>query len=278
MKNILTVDVEDWQQSTLDHTLPITDRVCRSTETLLNIFAKRKIKGTFFILGIVAEKFPELVTSICKEGHEIASHGYSHRLIFTQTKDEFRLDIKRSMEILSGITGERIFGYRAPDFSITRRSSWALDILLEEGIKFDSSIFPIRHPRYGIPNSLNVPYIIRSNGVNQLVEMPLSSFNIGKFHLPFAGGGYMRLYPYKITRYLIKKLNKQGRPIVTYFHPYEIDLNEFQNINFKIPVKLKVTQGLNRGKMKERIEALLKDFEFIPVNVYLQSHKPVEII
>lgn len=276
MLNVLTVDIEDWQQSTLDNNLPISPKVYKNAHRFLDILKKRKVKATLFFQGMVAEKYPELVERAVKEGHEIATHGYAHKVIFKQDKEEFENDLKKSIDILEDIAQIKIRGYRAPDYSVTKDSLWALNILSKNGIQYDSSIFPIKNPRYGIPDFHRFPICIENDGGNPLWEIPLSTLNYFGFNIPFAGGGYFRLYPYELTRWGIKQLNKQGQPTILYFHPYELDTNEFQEIKERIPWRLRLTQGLNRKKTEKKLEKLFDDFEFCTiseyVNKYLEPH------
>ena len=228
--NAMTIDVEDYfHVSVFDGVLPrsqwdsMESRVCRNTERLLDIFSEYEVRGTFFVLGWVAERFPDLVRRIASRGHEIASHGYEHRLIYDQTPAAFRDDVRRAKSLLEDACGRPVYGYRAPSYSITPRSLWALDVLLEEGYQYDTSIFPIRHDRYGIPVSEREPYLIeRSSGT--LLEVPGSTTTIGPLNLPVAGGGYFRILPYWWTRWGISRVNRlERRAAVFYLHPWEID-------------------------------------------------------
>jgi polysaccharide deacetylase family protein (PEP-CTERM system associated) len=228
--NGMSIDVEDYfHVSVFDGIVPrsqwasMESRVCRNTDRLLAIFAEYGVRSTFFVLGWVAERHPELVRRIADAGHEIASHGYAHRLIYDQTRSAFRDDVRRAKTLLEDAGGRKVVGYRAPSYSITPKSLWALDILLEEGYQYDSSIFPIRHDRYGIPVSGRKPYFIeRSRGT--LVEVPGSTTKVGPLNLPVAGGGYFRILPYWWTRWGIARVNeREGRPAIFYLHPWEID-------------------------------------------------------
>ena len=230
MVNAMSIDVEDYfHVSVFDGIVPrsqwasMESRVCRNTDRLLAIFAEYGVRSTFFVLGWVAERHPELVRRIADAGHEIASHGYAHRLIYDQTRSAFRDDVRRAKTLLEDAGGRKVVGYRAPSYSITPKSLWALDVLLEEGYQYDSSIFPIRHDRYGIPVSGRKPYFIeRPRGT--LVEVPGSTTKVGPLNLPVAGGGYFRILPYWWTRWGIARVNeREGRPAIFYLHPWEID-------------------------------------------------------
>ena len=226
----MTIDVEDYfHVSVFDGVLPrsswdsMESRVVANTERLLDLFDEHAVRGTFFVLGWVAERHPDLVRAIAGRGHEIASHGYAHRLVYDQTPAAFRADVRRAKQLLEDASGRPVVGYRAPSYSITARSLWALDVLLEEGYQYDSSIFPIRHDRYGIPLSGRQPYAIERNG-GTLVEVPGSTTHLGPLNLPVAGGGYFRILPYWWTRWGISRVNNsERRPAVFYLHPWEID-------------------------------------------------------
>ena len=228
--NAMSIDVEDYfHVSVFDGVVPrsswdrMESRVCANTERLLDLFDEFKVRSTFFVLGWVGERHPDLVKSIARRGHEVASHGYAHRLIYDQTPTTFREDVRRAKRILEDASGRRVAGYRAPSYSITPRSLWALDVLVEEGYQYDSSIFPIRHDRYGIPISGRRPYQIERN-VGTLTEVPGSTTRVGPMNLPVAGGGYFRLLPYWWTRWGIGRVNRlEGRAAVFYLHPWEID-------------------------------------------------------
>jgi polysaccharide deacetylase family protein (PEP-CTERM system associated) len=228
--NAMSVDVEDYfHVSVFDGIVPrsgwegMESRVVANTTRLLDLFDEFGIRSTFFILGWVAERQPDLVRTISHRGHEIASHGYAHRLVYDQTPAAFRADVRRAKQLLEDSSGRRVAGYRAPSYSITPRSLWALDVLLEEGYEYDSSIFPIRHDRYGIPVSDRQPYTIE-RPAGRLIEVPGSTTRVGLLNVPVAGGGYFRILPYWWTRWGIERVNRlEGRPVVFYLHPWEID-------------------------------------------------------
>lgn len=228
--NAMTIDVEDYfHVSVFDGTFPrhqwaqFESRVCANTDRLLGIFDETQVRATFFVLGWVADRFPELVRRIAESGHEIASHGYAHRLVYDQTPTAFRDDVRRAKRLLEDVTGHPVIGFRAPSYSVTPRCLWALDILIEEGYTYDTSIFPIRHDRYGIPLSPRHAYVLeRPSG--SLVEIPASTVDCGLFNLPVAGGGYFRILPYAWTKWGISQVNRrEGKPAVFYLHPWEID-------------------------------------------------------
>lgn len=264
--NALSVDVEDWAQSTLDHSLPITERARRSTLELLDLLAMYSVHGTFFVLGLFAEKFPDVVRQIKTQGHEVASHGYGHRCIFRQTQAEFAADVRRSIALLEDLTGEPILGYRAPDFSLTAETPWALDILADLGLAYDSSIFPARTWRYGIPGTPQGIHKIRPG----LIEVPLSTVRFAGLTLPVAGGGYIRLVPARITGWAIRQINSERRPAVVYIHPYELDIDELDELPCAIPWRLRLSQGLNRRQTRAKLEHLFRCFSFGPISECVQ--------
>lgn len=266
MQNILTIDVEDYfQVASLSKSISvnewesITPRVVNNSTRLLDLFDEMDVKVTHFVLGWVAERFPDLVKEIHARGHEIASHGYSHQLIYDQSPEVFHAETLKSKSILEDIIGEPVLGYRAASYSITSKSLWALDILVEAGFKYDSSIFPVRHDRYGIPGTPTVPYILTAPSGGKLIEIPLSTYNFLGYTLPVSGGGYFRLYPYYLTKFFLRSLNKTGKSFVFYLHPWEIDpdqprvkaswLSEFRHYN-------------NLDKCHNRLHKLINDFSF----------------
>jgi polysaccharide deacetylase family protein (PEP-CTERM system associated) len=237
---------------------------------LLELFEKYQIKATFFVLGWVAERNPQLVKDIAIAGHEIACHGYSHQLIYHQSRDVFREETRRSKSLLEEIIHKPVLGYRAASYSIIDTSKWALDILVEEGFDYDSSIFPIRHDRYGIPNANEDPHHLETPTGNSIVEFPLSTTKIFGYKLPVAGGGYFRLYPYSFTKMGLSKLNKKKKPFIFYLHPWEID-------QFQPRVKTNFISHFrhynNLDKCEVRLERLLQDFKFCTVIEVLRSQK-----
>jgi polysaccharide deacetylase family protein (PEP-CTERM system associated) len=267
--NAMSIDVEDYfHVSVFDGLVSrlqwaeMPSRVRANTDRLLNIFDEFNVLATFFVLGWVGERYPDLVRDIAKRGHEIASHGYAHRLVYDQTPDTFRADVRKAKAILEDASGRRVLGYRAPSYSITPRSLWALDILIEEGYGYDSSIFPIRHDRYGIPVSDRRPYRIeRSAG--SLVEVPGSTTRLGPLNLPVAGGGYFRILPYWWTRWGISRVNRQEhRPAIFYLHPWEIDPEQPRLSAGRLS---RFRHYRNLDKTEARLRQLLADFRFATV-------------
>jgi polysaccharide deacetylase family protein (PEP-CTERM system associated) len=226
----LTVDVEDYFHVTAFEGLvsremwaEIPSRVVPNTQRLLALFAAQGVKATFFVLGWVAERFPQLVRDIDTAGHEIASHSYWHQRIFLQSPSEFREDLRRSRDVLGAITGKTVTAYRAPTFSITNRSLWALDILADEGFRVDSSIFPIRHDRYGIADAPTIPHT-RETDHGPILEFPASVLKLAKWNCPIAGGGYFRLAPWRMTKWAWERAEQESAaPQMFYIHPWELD-------------------------------------------------------
>ena len=274
MINALSVDVEDWYQvSDFEDEVQFSrwdqyeSRVVRNTNRLLKLLARYDVRGTFFILTWNAERFPELVKEISAAGHEVATHGYAHRLIYTQTPDQFRSDIERSIETLEQLTGQKVLGYRAPSFSITKDSLWALDALLELGLQYDSSIFPLHDRLYGIADNCRFPYVARRNGTRMLIEFPMSTMRLAGRNFPLAGGAYLRVLPYCYIRWGLRRLNREGQPAIIYLHPWEIDPHQPR-------LSAKGKRGysshyLKLDQMENKLDSLLSDFSFAPVNKVL---------
>jgi polysaccharide deacetylase family protein (PEP-CTERM system associated) len=228
--NAMTVDVEDYfQVSAFDSRVPraswdaYESRVCANTDRLLELFADRSVTATFFVLGWVAQRFPSLVRRIAEAGHEVASHGYSHRLVYAMKRSEFAEDLRRASDVIGCATGVAVRGYRAPSYSIVRESFWALDELVAQGFVYDASIFPIHHDRYGVPNCPRFIHAIR-RVAGTLWECPGATVRVAGHNLPIGGGGYFRLLPYSWTRWGIQHVNeREGQPVTFYIHPWEID-------------------------------------------------------
>jgi polysaccharide deacetylase family protein (PEP-CTERM system associated) len=230
---------------------------------VLELLAEHRVKGTFFVLTWNAERHPELVRRIADAGHEIASHGYRHRLIYEQTPAEFRDDLMRSKKILEDLVGQPVWGYRAPSFSLTAASLWALDTLLECGMRYDSSIFPVSDRLYGIPNAKRFPFDIRADGERELVEFPMSTARAAGRNWPLGGGAYLRLFPYPYMRWGIRRVNREGQPALVYVHPWELDPGQPR---IKARGKRGVsTHYVNLHRTEGRLHRLLRDFAFAPV-------------
>lgn len=273
----MTIDVEDYYHvSAFESVISPNDwdqwpsRVVRNTERLLTLFDQNNVKATFFVLGWVAERYPELVKSIHSQGHEIASHGYSHQLIYKQTQTVFREETAKSKSILEDLIQTPVTGYRAASYSITTQSLWALDILAELGFTWDSSVFPVYHDRYGIPKSPRSPYNIITNSGAPVTEFPLTTAKVLGQTVPAAGGGYFRQYPYQLSRWLFNHASTHGNhPQIFYLHPWEIDPDQP-----KIPgasLFSRFRHYTNLGRCEARLTQLLKDFHFGTVSQCLNS-------
>ncbi len=269
MINALTVDVEDYFMVSafsdivkFDEWNNYESRVAKNVYIILDTFEKFSTKATFFILGWLARQYPRLVRDICEAGHEIASHGYNHKILYNLSPAEFRHDIKVSKEILEDIVGEGIYGYRAPSYSISKSTLWALDILVEEGFIYDSSIFPIFHDIYGFPGARRSPHMIQT-GSGSIMEFPPSTIRILGINIPVAGGGYLRLLPFEFIKYSIKRLNEKEKIMaVIYFHPWEIDVDQPR---LKACLKSRFRHYINLHKTLSKVEGLLKNFKFKPL-------------
>ena len=267
MLNALTIDVEDYYHvAVFTSTIQRRDwdqyesRVEQNVNRLMDILDEYRTRATFFILGWVAERHPQLIRAIQKRGHEVASHGYAHQCIYTQTPEQFRQETRRSKQLLEDAIGRPILGYRAASYSITQQSLWALEILQEEGFLYDSSIFPIHHDRYGIPGYSRFCHLVNGRAEVGLVEFPPSTVRLGGINIPIAGGGYFRIYPYAFTRWGIRHLNTtEHQPTVVYLHPWEIDPEQP-----RIPAKAlsRFRQYYNLDQTAPRLIRLLQDFTF----------------
>jgi len=270
MINALTIDVEDYFHVNAFaghvrrdewHTYPL--RVGDNIRRILDMLDEFSVRATFFVLGWVAERLPSLVKEIQRRGHEIACHGYGHQLVYQLTFQQFRDDIRRAKNVLEDICGERIYGYRAPSYSITSRSLWALDILVEQGFTYDSSIFPIHHDVYGIPGGKRFIHDI-STHEGYIREFPLSTFPLGilswQSRLPIAGGGYLRLFPVSLVERAIRAINARERqPVIVYFHPWEIDPDQPR---IRAGLKSCFRHYLNLERMELKVRHLLKNLRF----------------
>lgn len=267
--NAMTIDVEDYfHVSVFDGLVPrekwahMESRVSGNTDRLLRIFDDAGVKATFFVLGWVAERFGELVRRIANAGHELASHGYAHRLIYDQTPAAFREDVRRAKGLLEQASGQPVRGFRAPSYSVTPRTLWAIDILIEEGYAYDSSVFPIHHDRYGIPLSPRHPYVLSSRS-GSLVEAPASTIRFGHLNFPVGGGGYFRLLPYAWTHLGISRINnKEHRPAIFYLHPWEVDPDQPR---LQAGLVSRFRHYRNLGETETRLRMLLRDFRFGPL-------------
>ena len=264
MRHAFTVDVEDWYQG-----IPISKqmsaqsepRLERSCHHLLDIMAEYDVLGTFFILGPVAQHYPDLIRRIASEGHELGCHGWSHDLVYEMTPERFREETQRASAAISDVTAQPVTAYRAAYFSITARSFWALDILAELGFQCDSSIFPVHNWRYGIPDFDLAPRIVKTAS-GPICEIPISVRQMGKMRLPVTGGAYFRLFPYFVSRANMRAVSKQQRAVVFYLHPWELD-PDHPRIAFYW--KARLTHYANLKATEPRLRRLLTDFSFCPL-------------
>ena len=263
--NALTIDVEDYfhvsnfdgivARSQWDDFAP---RFADSTRRLLDLLAAAGVRATFFVLGWAAERRPDLVKDIRAAGHEVGCHSYGHRLIYEQTPDEFRDDLRRGRGLLEDILGVAVTAYRAPSFSITRKSLWALDVLVEEGFRLDSSVYPTRHDRYGLPGVPLGPHEVE-RPAGSLWEFPPPVYRCVGYPLPVGGGGWFRLYPYRVTRGCLRAINRAGRPFAVYLHPWELDPDQPR----LSPGRLAAFRHyVNLARTESRLKKLLRDFRF----------------
>ena len=273
IENMLSIDVEDWFcVYNLSNYFPIAkwdsceSRVERNMGRLLDVFDRHRVKSTCFVLGWIAEKHPALVEEIESRGHEIATHGYSHRLLTQMTEEEFRTDLMRSMDVLSRQAKRPISGFRAPSFSVTRRTPWAAAVMSEAGMRYDSSVFPIGfHPDYGIGDAPLSPYTLGAG----VTEIPMSCVEAGTWRIPCSGGGYFRQFPYSVTRRLMKRCNEAGRSVVFYLHPWEIDPG--QPVVRQMPLSKRIRHYRNLGRTEERLERMLGEFRFTTMGQFVES-------
>jgi polysaccharide deacetylase family protein (PEP-CTERM system associated) len=272
----MTVDVEDYfQVSAFESVIQprqwdsLPQRVERNTNRILDLFAQRQVKATFFTLGWVAERFPQLIRRIVREGHELASHGYQHIRVTEQTPEQFRQDLRHSRKILEDLGGVSIIGYRAASYSICSKNLWALEILAEEGYQYSSSIYPVKHDLYGIPDAPR--FAFHPDNAPNLLEIPISTLNIFGRNMPCGGGGFFRLYPYLVSKSAYRFINNQEQqPGIFYFHPWEIDPLQPRQQNLRF--KTRFRHYLNLGRMENRLNHLLQDFAWDTMqNVFLSK-------
>jgi len=282
--NAMTVDVEDYFQvaalaSAIDRSDwdAIKPRVEANTNRILEIFEKADIRATFFVLGWIAERQQGLVRKIVDAGHELACHGYSHKLIYNQSRSEFAAETALAKNILEQISGTPVHGYRAASYSITGRSLWALDIIAEAGFSYDASIVPTRHDLYGIPGAKVSPYRLELENGLSLIEFPPSTINILGFDVPVGGGGYFRVFPYTFSRWGMSRINESRRqPFSFYLHPWEIDPDQPR---VRTNWKSRFRHYHNLHQFEPRLRRVLGEFKFGTMRSVVESgkHESVQI-
>ncbi len=281
MLNALTIDLEDYyqvtafaDQSRAEEWQSHESHVEKNTDKVLGILAASNCSATFFSLGWVAENYPKLIRRIAEAGHEIACHSNQHRLVYSMTPEEFREDTRKAKEILEDAGGVPVLGYRAPSFSITRDSQWAFEILAQLGFTYDSSIFPVKHLNYGIPNAPRIPFRVKTR-YGPLIEFPLPTLALGNARSPFGGGAYLRLLPYSFTRWGIRYINDQEhRSVCVYLHPWELDTEQPRMVG-SFTARARHYFGLKGTEAKLR--RLLNEFRFGTLSSIILRLDPLDI-
>lgn len=274
----MTVDVEDYFHvtafsSSLDRSRwdSLESRVRYNTGRLLDVFSAHSIRATFFVLGLVAERYPSLVRKIADAGHEVGCHGYSHRLVFEQTREEFRSETNRAKAVLEQIVGARVRGYRAASFSVTQQSAWVLDEIVEAGFEYDSSIAPMHHDIYGWPTGPSVPGKITTPGGGSIVEFPVMLARYLGAKVPVAGGGYFRILPYPVVRAGLRRINAAGQPFFFYLHPWEIDPDQPR---VRSGWKSRIRHYTGLAGCEAKLQRLAREFRFTTMEEVLADLLP----
>jgi len=277
IKNAMTVDVEDYfQVSAFEPYIEknqwdkLPHRVEANTHKILDLFAEKDVKATFFTLGWVAERYPGLIKRIVRDGHELACHGYGHIRVTEQTPAQFREDVVRAKQILQDLSGKAVNGYRAASYSIGAANLWALEVLQEEGFTYSSSIYPVKHDLYGMPDAPRFIYEPIANA--DFKEIPITTLRFGSKNMPCGGGGFFRFYPYALSKWAFDRVNKNEQQAgIFYFHPWEIDPEQPKQAGLSL--KTRTRHYLNLNKMENRIKRLLTDFDWDTMeNVFLKAH------
>jgi polysaccharide deacetylase family protein (PEP-CTERM system associated) len=266
IRNAMTIDVEDYFQVSAfashisrDSWSSLPCRVEANIDRILALLDAAGIKATFFTLGWIAERYPAMVRRIAEQGHELASHGYAHQRASDQSAEEFSDDVGRSKALLEDIGGQPVLGYRAPSFSIGSGNLWALDVLKQAGYRYSSSIYPVRHDHYGMPDAPRFAFY--PNGEDGLLELPITTVRLMQRNLPAGGGGYFRFFPYAMSRWLMQRVNDSDRQsAIFYFHPWEVDPDQPRQEN--ISLKTRFRHYVNLGRMETRLKALTRDFQW----------------
>lgn len=280
MKNLLTIDLEDWYhanyvENLFDPNQIYEERVIENTKKMLLMFDKYEAKATFFTLGIIAERYPDLIRLIHARGHEIASHGYGHQLIYKQTESEFEEDLQKSIKAIYLAIGIKPNGYRAPSWSVNRNTPWVFSVLKRNGIQYDASIFPVKTFLYGIPEAPILPFQLEF-AEGSIIEIPTSTIKFARKNLPFSGGFYFRFLPYIVIKKLFNKMNKSGIPVIFYLHPREIDLHQPKLANLSL--KNYFIHYYSIKSCERKLDKLLKEFQFDTVESFLDhSYRTFEV-
>ncbi|RJP30296.1 MAG: DUF3473 domain-containing protein [Phycisphaerales bacterium] len=267
--NAFSVDLEDWQQSVLDRSLPVSTRFVAPTYRLAELLETVGVRATFFVLGNAALASPRLVADLAAAGHEMQIHGFDHQLVHRMSPEEFRQDLLRTRNIVQDITGRPVFGYRAPRFSIDHRCPWAFEVLAECGFRYDASIVPMRVRGYGVAAWPRDFCRVRTRCGRELIEAPVAVGSVLGIPLPIGGGGFARLWPWAILRRQFDKLKAAGRPAVFYCHPHEFDPDGLAHLAAPVPGLTRLHQGLGRRAMIERVRRLLQRYRFGPIESFL---------
>lgn len=270
MLNAFTIDFEDWYQGMevykVDTWHKFEPRIEKYCHEFLNILDKYKTQATFFVLGYLAEKYPHLIKMIHQAGHEIGSHAYGHNQIFRLTPEEFGREIARTNKAITAVTGKQPIGFRAPIFSITDKSWWAFDTLIENGYKYDSSVYPVFNYRYGVVKSDRFRHLITAESGRQIIEIPVATGRLLGLNLPVGGGAYFRIWPYAVTKWGFKQMNRMGKPAVFYIHPWEIDPDQPK---IDMPKRIYLTHYHRLDSTRKKLHRLFSDFEFASLSKIL---------
>jgi polysaccharide deacetylase family protein (PEP-CTERM system associated) len=266
-----TIDVEDWYQSSVDFDAPITERVVGNVERILRVLDEFAVKGTFFVQGRVAETFPAMVRTLVEDGHEVQSHGYSHRPLSGMNRDELREELQRARATVQDAAGVPVEAFRAQDFSIGSDNLWALEVIADVGFKVDSSIFPMRMSRYGIPGWEVAPHYVTFSSGGRLLEVPVAIWTIGRWRFPVAGGGYFRVLPRALLERAVRGIVGDGRPAIVYCHPYEFNPGELDGYAGEVSRRTRMAQNLGRRSFADRVRYLLDRIRFGRLDAVLEA-------
>lgn len=277
MNNLLTIDLEEWfhildlrgREPAFSDWDSLVPRFELNVERLLQLLSERRVRATFFVLGWVASRYPSTIERIYRLGHEIACHGYKHDLIYDLTQEQFRDDIRRAKAILEGITGKAVRGYRGPGFSITPQNLWALDIIAEEGFEYDGTLYPGCHGHGGVHGLPSEPFIAITLNGHKVVEYPASVWDFGGHRIGFAGGGYFRLVPLVIINRLINSFNEQGKPVMVYIHPRDLDV---ETPRVQMPLIRQFKCYVNLSRSYEKLRRVLSQHSFCPISEWELEH------